>query len=152
MNYFISLIKSKKITPVIKGLFYVVISFLLVFKLKSLKMWITSKFRHFDKSDSPFINGGHLTDKYIQTLSDKLFSAMNWFGTNEKAIDEVYTVISLYPTALLRVYNAFGNPKYLGFGKNDLLGTSMDLKAWLSKELSTGQFEKWNLLFSKYGL
>ncbi len=151
-KFFSFLNNSKNKTSFFRGLFYFVVGFLLFFKFKSIKKWITSKLRRFDVSDSPFTNGGVLTDKYIQTLSEKLFSAMNWFGTDEKAIEEVYAVITLYPTGLLKVYNAFGNPKYLGFGKNDLLGTPMDLKGWLSKELSRSEFEKWNVLFLKYGI
>jgi len=70
-----------------------------------------------------------------EAYAQRLYSAMNQFGTDESAIENVFSELSI--NNALVVYNAFGRRSYDNIGVAGLPWVNkIDLSQWLKNELS----------------
>ena len=103
-----------------------------------------------------------ISNDVAQNLATQLMVAIDRTGTDEKAIQEVYTKIGGNISRLKQIYNFFGMPYYstawgviqqplfatfLGFGT-----ARRNLRDILKFELSANDFEKWDKLFLLAGI
>ena len=98
--------------------------------------------------------GATITQEQAKAYAQRLYVAMEDFGTDEDAIDEIYSLLASNPYNIRMVYNAFGNKDYGSFGAPYFLmpSTPTDLKGWIKNELSSKRLEQWNALFAVSGI
>lgn len=97
---------------------------------------------------------GTLTTYMVNTLSNRMFHAMDRLGTDEDTLLNVIDVLEKCNGAsVLAVYNNFGLKKYGLFGE-DWFGTPKNLIEWLREELSVNSplLKRYLALFNKYGI
>lgn len=99
-------------------------------------------------------SGATITNEYAKAYAQRLYIAMEDYGTDEDAIDEVYSALAGNPVNLRLVYNAFGNKDYGVFGSPTwwTVATPTDLRGWLKNELSGKRLDQWNTLFITAGI
>lgn len=94
--------------------------------------------------------GATITNQQAKAYAQRLYQAMESFGTDEDAIDEVFGLIQNNPYNLRAVYNEFANRDYGSFGSPAFfnVGTPTDLKGWVTNELSGKRLDQWRALFA----
>ncbi len=83
--------------------------------------------------------------------AERLFGAMDRFGTDEKAIFEILTM-DKSRNDIRKIYNAFGFRRYFVGARGTFLGVKLNLTDWLRSELSKADFAKINNVLVKGGL
>lgn len=92
------------------------------------------------------------SDDAIKSDANTLLTAFDQWGTDEDAVEEVRKKYVGRPRDLARLWNAFGMPKYGYLGKaTHFGGTEMNLKQWLSEELSDSEQKAWRDMFATIG-
>lgn len=99
-------------------------------------------------------NGATITNEQAKAYAQRLFLAMEDYGTDEDSIDEVYYLLVDNPYNIRMVYNAFGLKDYGVFGSPSWIssGTPTDLKGWFKNELAGKRLDQWNALFAVAGI
>jgi len=83
-------------------------------------------------------------------LADKLEKAMGSFGSSFTDMTKWLKVLN--GADLKKVYQAFGNRKYLMFGSAALLGTEKNLFEWFEEELDGREYAQMTAIWEKSGL
>lgn len=86
----------------------------------------------------------------IKSISDRLFYAMNRFGTDEE--DMFLLLEPLSSVELRSVYREFGMKPYANGGRLVVLGSSFDLFGWFSQELTGKEKARMRDIWAKSGL
>ncbi|MCU4165216.1 hypothetical protein [Carboxylicivirga caseinilyticus] len=94
------------------------------------------------------ISGFGNVDVY-KSISDILYSSMQNWGTDEKAMFNALGNLDGFE--LVKVYEAFGNKSY-AFGGASFAMNSLDLFGWFAKELSGKDLIKMRNIWNKSGL
>lgn len=95
-----------------------------------------------------------ITENQAKNLAERLYLAMDRFGTNEIEVQNVFDSLHNNAANLSLVNNAFGNRIYsfsAGISGWGLIHNAVPLYSWLENELSKKEFEPWAKLYNELG-
>lgn len=98
--------------------------------------------------------GSSISSNLALAYAERLFNAMEAFGTDDDVMIEIYNRLSSNPLSVRSVYNAFGVREYGLFGSPMwfMPSSKIDLREWVNRELSGQNLQKWNSLFNAAGI
>lgn len=100
------------------------------------------------------IAGATISKEEARSYANRMYIAMESFGTDEEELDRIYASLSINAWNVRSVYNEFNVRPYASFGSPlfGFGGTDTDLKGWLKNELSSSAYSKWDNLFNLAGI